>query len=191
MKIILASKSPRRREIMDLARIDYEVISSDADETFEEGLTIEEQSKRLGFIKAKAVFDNTQGDRVIIGSDTMVVKGDKVYEKPKDRSDAIRMLKELQGTRHTVFTSLAVLIEEKCNYKEYIELVKTDVYFKKLSDKEIEEYVDTDEVMDKAGSYAIQSSFCKFVEKIYGDYFSVMGLPISRVYDILKENDYI
>lgn len=191
MKIILASKSPRRREIMDLARIDYEVLSSDADETFEAGLTIEEQSKRLAFIKAKAVFDNMQGDRAIIGSDTMVVKNEKVYEKPKSREEAIQMLNELQGTRHTVYTSLAILVEEKGEYKEYIDLIKTDVYFKRISEKEIEEYVDNDEVMDKAGSYAIQSSFCKFVEKIYGDYFSVMGLPINKVYEYLKQNDYI
>lgn len=191
MKIILASGSPRRREIMELAGIDYEIMVSNVDETFEEGLTIEEQSKRLAFIKAKAIFDNTQDDRVIIGSDTMVVKGDKIYEKPKDRADAIRMIKELQGTRHTVFTSLAVLIEEHGNYKEYVEISQVDVYFKRITDKEIEDYVDFEQPYDKAGAYAIQSSFCKFVEKIYGDYYSVVGLPISRLYDILKENDYV
>ncbi len=191
MKIILASQSPRRREIMDLASIDYEVMVSNADETFEEGLTIEDQSKRLAFLKAKTIFDNTQDDRVIIGSDTMVIKGDKIYEKPKDRDDAIRMLKELQGNRHTVYTSLAVLIENKGDYKEYIELVKVDVYFKKMTDKEIEEYVDYENPYDKAGAYAIQSSFCRFVEKIYGDYYSVVGLPIGRIYDILKENDCV
>ena len=163
MKIMLASQSPRRKELMELAGFDYEVICSNADETFEEGLTIEEQSKRLAYIKAKAVFDNTQDDRAIVGSDTMVIKGDKVYEKPKDREDAIRMIKELQGTSHTVYTSLAILIEEKGEYKEYIELSKVDVYFKKISDKEIEEYVDYENPYDKAGAYAIQSSFCKFV----------------------------
>lgn len=191
MKIILASGSPRRKEIMELAKIDYEVIVSNADETFEEGLTIEEQSKRLAFIKAKTIFENTQGDRIIIGSDTMVVKDDKVYEKPKDRDDAIRMIKELQGQKHNVFTSLAVLIEENGKYKEYIELSKTEVSFKTISDKEIEEYVDMEKPFDKAGAYAIQSSFCRFVDKINGDYYSVVGLPIGRVYSILKENLYI
>lgn len=191
MKIILASGSPRRRELMDLAGIDYEVMISNVDETFEEGLSIDDQSKRLAYIKAKEIFDNTQGDRAIIGSDTMVVKGDKVYGKPKDRDEAIKMIKELEGTRHSVYTSLAVLIEERGEYKEYIELSKVDVYFKRISDKEIQEYVDFEEPYDKAGAYAIQSSFCKFVEKIYGDYYSVVGLPIGRVYDILKENDYI
>lgn len=191
MKIILASGSPRRRELMDLAGIDYEVMVSNVDETFEDGLSIDDQSKRLAYIKAKEIFDNTQGDRAIIGSDTMVVKGDKVYGKPQDRDEAIKMIKELEGTRHSVYTSLAVLIEERGEYKEYIELSKVDVYFKRISDKEIQEYVDFEEPYDKAGAYAIQSSFCKFVEKIYGDYYSVVGLPIGKVYDILKENDYI
>ncbi len=191
MKIILASGSPRRKEVMSLAKIDYEVIVSNADETFEKGLNLEQQSKRLAFIKAKAVFDNTQGNRVIIGSDTMVVKDEKVYEKPKDRADAIRMIKELQGKKHEVFTSLAILVEENGIYKEYIELSKTEVYFKEISDEEIENYVDLEEPYDKAGAYAIQSSFCRYVEKINGDYYSVVGLPIERVYTILKENKYI
>lgn len=191
MKIILASGSPRRRELMNLAGIDYEIMVSNVDENFEEGLSLDDQSKRLAYIKAKEIFDNTQGDRAIIGSDTMVVKGDKVYGKPKDRDDAIKMIKELEGTRHSVYTSLAILLEDRGEYKEYIELSKVDVYFKRISDKEIQDYVDFEEPYDKAGAYAIQSSFCKFVEKIYGDYYSVVGLPIGRVYDILKENDCI
>ena len=84
MKIILASQSPRRKELMDLMGLNYEVIVSHADETFEDGLTIEEQSKRLGYIKAKAVFDKTQGDRIVIGSDTMVFKDNEVFGKPKN-----------------------------------------------------------------------------------------------------------
>ena len=85
MKVILASKSPRRKELMDLLGIDYEIIVSNADETLEEGMSFEEQSKRLGYIKAKAVFDETSGDRIVIGSDTMVMKDGKLYGKPKDR----------------------------------------------------------------------------------------------------------
>ncbi len=189
MKIILASGSPRRREIMDLAGIDYEIMVSDVDETFEEGLELDDQSKRLAFIKAKAIYDNTWGDRAIIGSDTMVVKGDKVYGKPKSREEAINMIKEFQGNNHTVYTSLAILIEKNGEYKEYLDLTKTDIYFKKMTDKEIEDYVDYEQPYDKAGAYAIQSSFCKYVKKIYGDYYSIVGLPIEKVYDILKDND--
>ena len=91
MKVILASKSPRRKELMDLLDIDYKVIVSNADETLEEGLSLKEQSKRLGYIKAKAVFDETTGDRVVIGSDTMVVKNGKLYGKPKNFEDAVEM----------------------------------------------------------------------------------------------------
>jgi len=188
MKIILASQSPRRKELMELAGFDHEVIVSNADEIFEEGLTIEEQSKRLAYIKAKTVFEKVQGDKAVIGSDTMVIMKDKVYEKPKDRLEAIRMITELQWQKHTVFTSLAVLIEKQGIYKEYVELSKADVFIKKMSQKEIEEYVDKEKPYDKAGAYAIQSSFCKYVEKINGDYFSVVGLPIGKVYDILKGN---
>lgn len=96
MKYILASQSPRRKELLDLMGLKYEVIVSNADETFKEGLTIEEQSKRLGYIKAKTVFNKTSGNRVVIGSDTMVLKDNKVYEKPRDREDAIRMLMEIK-----------------------------------------------------------------------------------------------
>jgi len=189
MKIILASSSPRRKQLMDLIGVDYEIMPSEVDETFEPGLALEEQVKRLGFIKAKEIFDGTQGDRTIIGSDTMVILDDIAYGKPKDRKDAIRMLKEIQGREHIVYTSLAILVEEKEQYKEYKELFKTSIYVKSMSDEEIEEYIDKEEPFDKAGAYAIQGSFSKFVDKIYGNYAALVGLPIHRIYEILKENE--
>lgn len=191
MKIILASQSPRRKELMSLAGFDYEILVSNTDEKVDENLSLDEQSKLIAFEKAKTIFDNTQGDRAIIGSDTMVALGNEVFGKPKDREDTIAMIQKIQGRSHTVYTSLAVLIEDKEEYKEIIKLSKVDVYVKKMTQEEIEEYVDTEEPFDKAGAYAIQSSFCKFVEKIYGDYYSVVGLPIGKVYDILKENNCI
>ena len=97
MRIILASKSPRRKELMDLLGIDYEIIVSNVDETLEEGLSLEEQSKRLAFIKAKAVFDKIEGDKIVIGSDTIVVKDGKIYGKPKDREDAINMINSIKN----------------------------------------------------------------------------------------------
>ena len=99
MKVILASKSPRRKELMNLLGIEYEIMVSQADETIEQGLSLEEQSKKLGYIKAKAVFDKTAGDRIVIGSDTLVVKGDKLFGKPKDKQDAINMLNELKNDK--------------------------------------------------------------------------------------------
>lgn len=191
MKTILASKSPRRIALMELAKFDFEIVPSNYDEKIKDGYDIEEQSIELAYNKAKEVFDNTQGDRTIIGADTIVVKNNKILGKPKDRSDAIKMLRQLQGGVHTVYTSIAVLIEYQEKYKEYKEVIKTDVYIKNMSDEEIIEYVDSDEPYDKAGAYGIQTSFSVFVEKIEGDYASILGLPINRIYDILKENEII
>ncbi|MCI8276561.1 MAG: septum formation protein Maf [Clostridia bacterium] len=191
MKIILASKSPRRIALMELAKFDFEVMPSSYDEKVRNMYDIEEISKELSYNKAKEIFENTQGNRTIIGADTIVVKDNKIYEKPKDREDAIRMLKLLRGDKHTVYTSVAILIEEQENYKEYKEVVKTEVYIKEMTDNEIEQYVDSGEAYDKAGAYGIQTSFSIFIEKIDGDYPSVLGLPINRIYDILKENGII
>ena len=129
------------------------------------------------------------GDRAIVGSETIVVKDGQVYGKPKTREDAIKMLRELQGDRHSVYTSLSVIIEEKGKTKEYKEVYETYVYVKPMEDSEIINYVDTYNVFDKAGSYAIQSKFAVYIERMDGDYNAVVGLPISRLYDIFKENE--
>ena len=187
MKYILASQWPRRKELLDLMGLKYETIVSNVDETFEEGLTIENQSKRLSYIKAKTVFDKTTGDRIIIGSDTMVLKDNKVYEKPKDKDDAIRMLMELKNGKHTVITSLTVLAEKKGKYMEYTDYDTTDVYIKDMTIEEINKWIETGKAYDKAGAYAVQSEFGVHIEKINGNYFTVVGLPIHKLYDILKE----
>ena len=187
MKIILASQSPRRKELMDLMGLNYEVIVSHADETFEDGLTIEEQSKRLGYIKAKAVFDKTQGDRIVIGSDTMVLKGNEVLEKPKNKEDAIRMLNLLKNTDHRVITSLTVLIQDGDKYTEYIDYDIAKVYFKDMSEKEILKWIEEGNPYDKAGAYSINSMFGVFIDKIEGNYFTVVGLPIHKLYDVIKK----
>lgn len=186
MRVILASGSPRRKELMDMLGIDYEVIVSNADETLEEGLSFEEQSKRLGYIKAKAVFDETSGDRIVIGSDTMVIKDGKLYGKPKDKQDAICMLNELKNDKHQVFTSLAILVQKGNEYKEYVNCDITDVFVCDMTNEEIEKWLDSGEAYDKAGAYAIQSSFTKFIKKIDGNYDAVIGLPLNKVYNVLK-----
>lgn len=187
MKIILASKSPRRKELLDLINIKYEVIVSDADETLDKNLSIEEQAKMLAYKKAKAVFDITKEDRIIIGSDTMVIKNNKIYGKPKDEEDAFKMLKELKNTKHQVITSLAILIDKDGKYNEEITYDITDVYIKDMTDDEIKNWIKTGEALDKAGAYAIQGEFTKYIEKINGNYNTVVGLPIHKVYDILKK----
>ena len=187
MKVILASKSPRRKELMDLLGIKYEIMVSEVDESLEQGLSLEEQSKKLGYIKAKAVFDKTEGDRIVIGSDTLVVKGNKLFGKPKDKQDAINMLMELKNDKHQVITSIAVLVQKDGRYEEYIDCDITDVYVANMSDREIEEWIDTGKVYDKAGAYAIQEEFIKHIDKIEGNYGTIVGMPINKVYRILKQ----
>ena len=187
MRIILASKSPRRKELLGMLNLDFEVIVSEADETLEEGLEVEEQAKKLSFIKARTVFDETTGDRIIIGSDTMVIKDGKIYGKPKDREDAFNMLKKLQGTNHKVITGLAVLVQKDGRYEEYLDCDMADVYFKEMSDEEIYNWIDTGKAYDKAGAYAVQGEFMVFIEKFNGNFSTVMGLPIHKLYDILKK----
>ena len=189
MRIILASKSPRKKDLMNLAEFNYEIIPSQAEEVWDDNLTIEENSKNLGYLKAKAVYDNISGDKTVIGCDTIVVKDDEVFGKPENREEAIKILNKLQGSKHSVFTSLCVLIEKNGETKEYKETIESFVYIKEMTDSEIEHYIDTYDVYDKAGSYAIQSKFAVYIEKIEGDYNSIVGLPINRLYDILKENE--
>jgi septum formation protein len=191
MKVILASQSPRRAALMDLIKIDFEVLPSEKEKKIQSGSNVEEQAIEVAYEKALDVYNNTQGDRAIIGADTIVVKDNKVYGKPKDRDDAIRMLKELEGEYHTVYTSLAILIEDHDKTEEYKDIVKTTIKVKDMTDEEIFEYVDNERPYDKAGAYAIQSCFCKYIEKIEGNYMSVIGLPVDKVYEVLKEYEVI
>lgn len=186
MKIILGSSSPRRRELMELIGMKFDVITSNADETFIPGLDIKEQSKRLAYIKAKAVFDETEGDRAVIGSDTMVLKNDKIYGKPHSREEATNMLKDLRADKHQVITSICVISQKGEEYKEQIDYNISDVYVKSITDEEIKKWVDSGLADDKAGGYAVYSEFGVHIEKIDGDFFSVMGLSIQRLYDMLK-----
>ena len=191
MKVILASQSPRRRELLDLAKIDYEVIVSQFDEVVDKKFNLEEQSKEIAYGKAKDVFDNTQGNRIVIGSDSLVILDGEQLAKPQDRENAIEMIKKIQGREHTVYTSIAILVENEGEYKEYKELHQAKIFIKRMTDEEIERYVDSDEPFDKAGGYGVQTSFAVFVERIEGEYSVVVGLPLCRVYEILKENNGI
>ena len=187
MRIILASKSPRRRELMNLLNINYEIIVSDADETLEDGLSMEEQSKKLAFIKAKAVFDETQGDRIVIGADTLVYKGENKFGKPGNSENAMKMLNELKNSKHHVCTGIAVLVQKGELYNEIIDCSTTAIHIKDMTDSEIQDWIDTGKAFDKAGAYAIQEEFAKFIDKIDGNYSSVVGLPIDKVYDVIKK----
>lgn len=168
---------------------DFDVIVSNVDETLEKGLTIEEQSKRLAYIKAKPVFENTTDieERIVIGSDTIVVKDNKILGKPQDRDEAIKMINEIKNSKHQVITSLCVLVQKEGKYYEHLECDISNVYIKNITDKEIEEWVDSGKANDKAGAYGIQTEFGKYVTKIEGNYFSIVGLPIHLIDDIIKQ----
>ena len=186
MKFILASGSERRRELLKWLIKDFEIIVSNEEEVLEDGLSIEEQSKKLAYIKAKSVFDKTTGDRIVIGSDTMVYKDNKLYGKPKDNNDAINMLKTLKNSMHEVITSLCVLIQDGSEYKEYVTYDIAKMYLKNMTDEEIKNWVTNNYVLDKAGSYALQTKFSVFVEKIDGNFTTIVGFPIHKLYDIIK-----
>ena len=186
MRIILASCSKRRRELLEMMGLEFEVMPSNRDETFAPNLSIQEQSKRLAYIKAGEVFDKTAGDRIVIGSDTMVLFNNKVYGKPKDKKEAVDMLRLLSNNKHQVITSICVLSQKGDNYKEQIDYDLADVYFKNISDEEIESWIEDDKPYDKAGAYAVQSKFGVHIKKIDGNFFTVMGLPLHKLYDMLK-----
>lgn len=189
MKVILASGSPRRKELLKKVVPEFEVIISSAEETLENNYSPEEQAENLSYIKAKNVFQQTAGDRIIIGSDTIVVKDAKIYGKPENREHAKRMIKELlSGDKmHCVITGLSIIIEKDGKYNEYKTSDKVKIYFKEITDEEIEKWIDTGKALDKAGAYGIQDEFGVFVEKIEGNYSTVVGLPIHKVYDIIKK----
>jgi septum formation protein len=183
MKIVLASKSPRRRELLSNLGLDFEVIESNVEE-----FSSEKHPSRyvmdLSFNKAMLVAKKLKEEAIVIGADTIVVIEDKVLGKPKDRDEAFIMLKNLQGRVHTVYTGITIVRTKDFKYVSDFE--ETKVWIKKLEDEEIFNYIDTGEGYDKAGAYAIQGVGALIVEKIEGDYFNVVGLPISKLFDILK-----
>ena len=179
MAVILASQSPRRKELMQLLETPFVVRVSDVEETLEPGLSPAQQVAQISRRKAEAV-ERTEQD-VVIGADTVVVYGDVVLGKPSDEADARRMLTMLSGKTHHVMTGLTVLYREQVITQTII----TEVTFRELSQKEIDRYIATQEPMDKAGSYGIQGGAARFVEQIRGDYYNVVGLPVCRLSQIL------
>jgi len=182
--IILASKSPRRKEILELAGIPFTVMVKEVEEIYPDDLPVREIPEYLALLKANAVKDDIQVGQLVIASDTIVLMNNKVYGKPRDRAEAIAFLKELSGNMHEVITGVCLLSTEK----EHTFAVATKVYFKQLTPDEIEHYVDRYQPYDKAGAYAIQEWIgLTGIEKIEGCYFNVVGLPMSKLYHELKQ----
>lgn len=188
MKIILASGSPRRKELLKLVIPQFDIMISGVDEKIEKNLTVEQQVTKLSYIKAKDIYEKTKGDRLIIGADTIVVKNNKIYGKPKNKENAKQIIKELlDGDRtHRVLTGLTVIYEKNGEYKEYKLYDEAKIFLKNISDEEIEKWIATGNAMDKAGAYGIQNEFCVHVEKVEGNYMTVLGLPVHKLYDIIK-----
>ncbi|MBR3588351.1 MAG: septum formation inhibitor Maf [Clostridia bacterium] len=175
MKIILASASPRRKELLTLAGIEYEVVVSQCEEILPDGITPDKAVEELARQKAEDVFSRNP-DCMIIAADTVVALGNTILGKPKDEDDAFNMLSSLSGRRHTVFTGVCIKTKEKTD----IFHVATDVEFYELSEKEINDYIATGEPMDKAGAYGIQGKGFVLVKGIHGDYYNVVGLPLAE-----------
>ena len=178
--IILASGSPRRRELLEQAGIPFDIVVSNAEETItktEPGEIV----KELSFCKAQAVAIQ-HPDRVVLGADTIVVLDGQVLGKPKDADDARHMIHAMQGGTHQVYTGVTLISGKKVH--SFYE--KTDVHVYPMSEQEIENYVQSGDCMDKAGAYGIQGQFAIHIRGIDGDYYNVMGLPIGRLWQELK-----
>ncbi len=185
MNIILASASPRRTEILNLANIKHQVIPSTCKEVIENNLKPHEVVESLSYQKAKDVYQNNQ-ESLVIGADTIVTIDHLILGKPHREEEAIHMLQRLSGRTHQVITGVTIIYQGVV--KTFHEI--TEVTFAPLTTNQIKNYIQTENVYDKAGSYAVQGSFCKFISKINGDFYNVVGLPISRLYKELKEFNY-
>jgi MAF protein len=177
MRIILASTSPRRRELMDLMGLRYEILAPEGEEIFDPALSPQNLVQHLARQKGENVAARTDGDALVIAADTVVALGSRILGKPRDRADAIAMLTGLSGRAHSVFTGVCMFGQGKI----VVESEETLVHMRPLSEAEIAAYVDSGEPMDKAGAYGIQGRASLFIPRIEGDYFNVMGFPVCRI----------
>lgn len=192
-KIILASASPRRRELLTQIGMIYTVMPSDAEEKGKSG-TPEEMVMELSGQKARDIFkklsQKEQSEVLVIGADTVVSLDGQIMGKPENKETAVRMLAALQGRAHQVYTGVSLLWQQEGTGEdqEISFFEKTEVIMFPMSEAEIREYVDTGEPMDKAGAYGIQGKCAAFIKGLSGDYNNVVGLPVGRLYQEIKKN---
>lgn len=194
MKIILASNSPRRKEILSSLNIDFEVIVSEIEEKSEfkePHLLVSDLSKQKGAAVANEIKYKYDEDIVIISGDTVVSLDGEIFGKPKDSSDARRMIKALSGRTHQVFSGISLIKISGKDRKteEYTEYEKTSVTFRKMSDEEIDLYLSMENVLDKAGAYAIQGAASLWIDTIEGNYFNVVGMPTNKLISLFEKAD--
>ncbi len=184
--LILASQSPRRKDILSLMQIPFETLAVDTEEIIDPGLSLEDNITRIALVKAEAAAAVIAGDKrkaVILAADTVVAKGNQILGKPAGFDDAFNMLKSLQNRSHRVYTGFVLLFGEKT----YTECVVTTVEFEPMSDSEIQRYLLSVKPYDKAGAYGIQDPLMAcYIKRIEGCYYNVVGLPLSRVNKALK-----
>ena len=181
MELILASQSPRRRELLGLFHLPFVVRVADIDETMDSRAKPFDEVSRVSREKALAV--SRGAEDVVIAADTIVVCGGKVLGKPHSTDEAVEMLQLLSGRDHQVMTGMTVVRGSRVLSCTEV----TDIHFRELTEKEIADYVATGEPMDKAGAYGIQGGAALFAEKMVGDYYNVMGLPVCKLHQMLKE----
>lgn len=183
-RIVLASASPRRQELLkNIGIADFDIRIPQADESYPQGLTAQEVVACISRKKAETAAQLCSEDEIIITADTMVFLDDQRLGKPADEADALRMLTDLQGRHHTVCTGVTV----RQGDRSITEVETTEVYFRSATEAELRGYIATGEPMDKAGAYGIQGKGSLLVEKIHGDYFNVMGLPVLRLSRMLEQ----
>jgi septum formation protein len=180
--LYLASGSPRRRELLTLLGVSFDIILTDTEEQRQEGEGAEAYVRRLAQDKAKAGVALAEQERPVLGADTIVVLNERVLEKPRDEAHAVEMLMALSGKQHQVMTAIAIADR----HDVLCQLVLTDVTFRNLSQQDIRDYIATGEPMDKAGAYGIQGKGGCFVRTITGSYHAVMGLPLVETYELLS-----
>lgn len=183
-KIVLASASPRRRELLVMLGIkDFEIIPADYEEPYPDGMAPGSAVEYISMKKAESSAGKAPGGSVVLAADTVVSLDGRILEKPADAEDARRMLRSLSGRKHTVYTGIAVIHggERRSDH------CATDVWFKPLSDAEIDAYVATGQPLDKAGAYGAQDMAALFVERVDGEFWNVVGLPLCRLGRLLSE----
>lgn len=185
-RVILASASPRRKELLSQVGVVFEVIPS----TEEENCAETEPAKIVELLarrKAESVAAGVAGDYIVIGSDTVVTKDGEVLGKPSDKEEAFRMLYSLQGAVHQVYSGVALVSCQKGKKEIQSFSVMTEVEVLPMEKQQIEGYIATGDCMDKAGAYGIQGCFAEFIKGIHGDYYNVVGLPVSRLMQYLRK----
>ncbi|MBQ9603985.1 MAG: septum formation protein Maf [Firmicutes bacterium] len=191
MKYILASGSPRRQALLKQIGMDFEIITADVDESYEDGTPPDKIVSALSRRKGLAVYDKIKNglsnETVIISADTLVALDNKVLGKPKDENEAFEMLSALSGRSHFVYTGVTLIYRSKNGIKDMTFTDGAEVFFRDLDENEIKDYIATGEPMDKAGAYGIQERGAVLAEKIHGDFYTIVGLPIVRVVTGIRE----